>query len=46
MVESIQQQTTNNFDLQPHPSPAKSSCDDANDQWQEFDVDLKRVRNF
>jgi len=45
MVESIQQQTTNNFDLQPHPSPAKSSCD-ANDQWQEFDVDLKRVRNF
>jgi hypothetical protein len=44
MVDSIQQQTTDNFDLQPHPSPAKSPYD-ANDQWQEFDVDLKRVRN-
>jgi hypothetical protein len=45
MTDSIQQQTTDNIDLQLHPSLAKSPGD-SNDQYQEFDIDFKRVRNF
>jgi hypothetical protein len=45
MTDSIQQPTTDSIDLQAHPSPAKS-LGDSNGQWQEFDVDFKRVRNF
>lgn len=45
MSGSIEQHTTDNIDLQSHPSNANNLCN-SNDQWQELDIDFKRVRNL